>query len=426
MSKALELSPQEAACVVGTSDTGRSMVATRSIAPGEVVLREKPSLTWEHEEVQGLVSGFLEAPPPVQLAVLDMATPSVDADLERIDDPAWRQEATASRLDRACDRHALALGLAAGFDGARVLELIETLLLVGDCNAHEFGKRVGLFPLAAIANHSCDPNCGHSTRHGEMRFYATRAIAEGEELTISYLGGLWSTGVRERRATLLREKLFYCRCARCRGADVCRGLHCLEETCGGVACQHGGDGGAWRCQRCGASHEDDVMPAAPTASGRALAWHAARKAHATRLAAEQALADECAALSAGEEVPRPSWAEASALLQRVREQLSPTHPLVCKVLSSPACQAGTREHACAAALHVLGACECAAAGCCAIECARDGVSPAHPPHPALVAEAMSALLHCRGGGDSALEAARTIDARYRGWAALQGWAMCAA
>lgn len=423
MSKALELSPQEAVSV-GTSDSGRCLVATRSIASGEVVLREKPPLTWEHDDVQSLVSGFLAAEPPMQLAVLDLAAPSVDADLERIDESAWRQEVTASRLDRAVDRRALALGLAAGFDGARVLELIETLLLIADSNCHEFGRRLGLFPLAAIANHSCDPNCGHSTRHGEMRYYATRAIAEGEEVTISYLGGLWSVDVRGRRATLLREKLFYCRCARCRGPDVCRGLHCLEKACGGVACQDGG-GGAWRCQRCGASHDDDVMPAAPTASGRALAWHAARKAHATRLAAEQALADECAALSAGE-APWPSWAEASALLQRVRAQLSPTHTIVCKVLRSPIlAQVGTKEDARAAALHVLGACECAAAGCCAMECARDGVSPAHPPHPELVAEAMSAILHCRGGGGAALEAARTIHARYRDWAALHGWATCA-
>ena len=38
----------------------------------------------------------------------------------------------------------------------------------------------------AYINHSCDPNCFSRVLHGHMLFFAKRAIAPGEELTLDY------------------------------------------------------------------------------------------------------------------------------------------------------------------------------------------------------------------------------------------------
>lgn len=38
----------------------------------------------------------------------------------------------------------------------------------------------------AFINHSCDPNCFSRVMHGHMLFFARRAIAPGEELTLDY------------------------------------------------------------------------------------------------------------------------------------------------------------------------------------------------------------------------------------------------
>ena len=38
----------------------------------------------------------------------------------------------------------------------------------------------------AYINHSCDPNCFSRVQHGHVLFFAKRAIAPGEELTLDY------------------------------------------------------------------------------------------------------------------------------------------------------------------------------------------------------------------------------------------------
>ena len=207
--------PQDAVHVTHDARMGRRLTASRSFEAGERVLHEQPSLSWPHDQVAELVAGFLSAPPSVQMAVLDMAAPELDHDLDQIPDQAWRREATTARLERACERHELALSLAAEYDGERALELIEKLLRVGDANAQSFEGRVGLFPRAAMANHSCEPNCGWSTQQGgALLYYARHAIEAGEDITISYLGGVWGVSTRERRSTLLLQKCFFCRAAR--------------------------------------------------------------------------------------------------------------------------------------------------------------------------------------------------------------------
>lgn len=241
---------------------GRVLTAARAFKSGDIVLREPPMLHWAVDDVGQLISSFLALSPEEQKDVLEMATPAIDADLDKVEDPRARGEILEAQRERESARHTLAEELAKAYvPNPRLLELIEAVLYRADCNAHAFQAReVGLFPLAALANHSCDPTCGHSTRvNGEMRFYASRPIAKGEEISISYLDDLWATPVEERRRTLMLQKLFHCGCARCTGPERCRGLRCVAlavgseakegEPCDGVAMRSGGGGGGgnWQC-----------------------------------------------------------------------------------------------------------------------------------------------------------------------------------
>ena len=66
-----------------------------------------------------------------------------------------------------------------------------------------------LEPFVALINHSCEPNAHYVFEGTELRVRASRDIAEGEEVTFSYLG---QVGDYEGRRQLL-QKLWKIRCA---------------------------------------------------------------------------------------------------------------------------------------------------------------------------------------------------------------------
>ncbi|CAM9805203.1 unnamed protein product [Sphacelaria rigidula] len=105
-----------------------------------------------------------------------------------------------------------------------------------DDSGSNFVVGVGMFPLAAMINHSCRPNCTF-TYHGEKMMVRTlEPVKAGTELTVYYIDLLQSTADRQRM--LLESKHFLCCCPRCetRGlADVyLDGVCCLD--CGQDGC----------------------------------------------------------------------------------------------------------------------------------------------------------------------------------------------
>lgn len=84
------------------------------------------------------------------------------------------------------------------------------------------GALRGLYPLGALLNHECTPNTRHAyDASGHMVIRAARAVAAGEELTVTYSALLW--GSPARRQHLLRTKHFLCACSRCRDTTVGEG-----------------------------------------------------------------------------------------------------------------------------------------------------------------------------------------------------------
>jgi hypothetical protein len=80
----------------------------------------------------------------------------------------------------------------------------------------------GVFPLHSTMNHSCDPSAKQvlspdGALQAEAVIVASRAIKEGEEITISYINvddtELDST--QKRGAKLQSEYLFHCNCSKC-------------------------------------------------------------------------------------------------------------------------------------------------------------------------------------------------------------------
>ena len=68
-------------------------------------------------------------------------------------------------------------------------------------------------PIAAKANHSCDPNCVIVWEGPSLRFRTMRPIKEGEEIFISYID---ASQPYSRRQHELKEKFYFtCECAKC-------------------------------------------------------------------------------------------------------------------------------------------------------------------------------------------------------------------
>lgn len=99
------------------------------------------------------------------------------------------------------------------------------LLLAIQCNAHsirdsyESNLGLGVYPIASMLNHSCQPNAYHVFRfhQGEgpptLLFKTLRAVGTGQELVYSYTD-LMRPG-QLRRATLANAYFFSCDCPRC-------------------------------------------------------------------------------------------------------------------------------------------------------------------------------------------------------------------
>ncbi|KAL7682759.1 putative SET domain, tetratricopeptide-like helical domain superfamily [Plasmopara halstedii] len=74
---------------------------------------------------------------------------------------------------------------------------------------------VGCYPLAAMINHSCDPNCvvTFDSKTLELEVRAMKFIQSGEEITQTYVDVALPR--RERHQRLQKKYHFTCRCPRC-------------------------------------------------------------------------------------------------------------------------------------------------------------------------------------------------------------------
>ncbi|RHZ00504.1 hypothetical protein DYB37_002775 [Aphanomyces astaci] len=92
---------------------------------------------------------------------------------------------------------------------------------------------VGMFPVAALLNHSCMPNCAWANDgRGHMEVRTTAFVAHGEELCFSYIDPTQPRPTRQRE--LLATKHFQCTCPRCSDSSIDGMDAMLEGVCCGV------------------------------------------------------------------------------------------------------------------------------------------------------------------------------------------------
>jgi len=121
----------------------------------------------------------------------------------------------------------------------------------------------GTFPLAAMYNHSCSPNCiaMFDEPSGQMVVRSIEDVQEGDQLFISYLAeASWHHPARLRRGKLSEQYGFDCMCRRCKAADAGEGseeppLQNAERALEALMCQHGCSGGFHFVQNTGCSAE---------------------------------------------------------------------------------------------------------------------------------------------------------------------------
>ena len=264
---------------------GRSLVATgRSYGAGDRVLLETPALVGLEGD-EGLELMFIDFETKfgdtetTRRTVLDLyCPPSGLASSCQVccDNGACSVFCACSSVPRVVSRQALASKMAAASPSQWPAErqaLFVEFVLVCDYNSHCLAGNVpqkfvledlaaqALFLRGSMGNHSCRPNTSFSTDSGCLELTAVRPIADGEEITYSYVQ-IMGQCTEERRAELLDTKGFLCTCPKCLEPDWDRGLrHC---TASGVLCEGtvllypslGGDGDGdgpadWRCTRCG-------------------------------------------------------------------------------------------------------------------------------------------------------------------------------
>ena len=101
--------------------------------------------------------------------------------------------------------------------------------------SEDSGEQAGtaVYAAASLANHSCCPTARPSFPRADatLALVATRDLAEGDEVTVSYVDE--SLPLRQRRASLEFGYGFFCRCERCLAEEA------EEEGAGG----RGGGGG---------------------------------------------------------------------------------------------------------------------------------------------------------------------------------------
>jgi len=156
-----------------------------------------------------LKRGVQEGETEIQ-AVLRMAAELTEAHAEAARNPKKRQ--TADELTKAL------FGQTGPFSPPSALDAVQMFCRIRHnvfsiCDAELRATGVGIYPLASLFNHSCEPNCIATFRGKRLFIRTIRSVRAYEELTLSYCDVGLPTPVRLQ--TLREGYFFTCRCRRC-------------------------------------------------------------------------------------------------------------------------------------------------------------------------------------------------------------------
>jgi hypothetical protein len=219
-----------------TVATGRGLVAARDIAAGECLFVTPPTLDATVEDIRNMhQSSSSESLEVIAEGVLlQTMKDALRSDGNRFAAASFLALVGSSASDVTC----LSMDRLLGKEATTVAESINDADLLQIIRRNAFGpdfitynviqKRwkddptytphriLGLYPLAAMINHSCCPNALRVFCAGNvMVVHASEAIAKGSEILWSYLPPTQPFSVRQ--AVLRQQHGFACDCRRCVG-----------------------------------------------------------------------------------------------------------------------------------------------------------------------------------------------------------------
>ena len=228
----------DAIALVDLPGLGRTLVATRTIPKGTLLLHEKPLLQSVRELPRDLMIATLDAgddaPEPDTLRrahAFALASPEVQDRFlteccgeEGFDDDDNEDILDARKCAQWCVQHDAACASVPPERLARALCIFTQNSFASD---HGVGSAVHLH--GSKWSHRClSPNCdveGNNRSGSRLIARAMRRIDKGESLHISYLTTFRHLSTRSRRAMLLELRGFWCRCADCQ-QDALRLMPC--------------------------------------------------------------------------------------------------------------------------------------------------------------------------------------------------------
>ena len=237
--------------VIETSTKGRVALAKKDFSPGEQVLLESPAIYFDTGlAFYGILEAFGSATKETQERLLGLHAPP----LSQIDSEARRR-----RYAHLEEQRQTYLRQHPEQVQSVTLEIAQKLLAIVETNAYQLfnadlggsGKVnpdqwMGLFILASMPEHSCNPNVTmNTTCDGKVELIAETRILKGERIAFSYAEGIYEKNRDQRQKQLLADKHFVCQCDRCKDVDECRPilLHATGTTIDLDI-----------CQSCGACH----------------------------------------------------------------------------------------------------------------------------------------------------------------------------
>ncbi|KAH7444376.1 hypothetical protein KP509_02G076300 [Ceratopteris richardii] len=104
------------------------------------------------------------------------------------------------------------------FDEKRIMHIMNVNSFEGDLYSTDTQqpatRLTGVWFLPSFINHSCSPNSSRLVVGEAMFIIASRDIAEKEEITISYIDGMFPLKIREEKLAAMGYG-FHCQCRRC-------------------------------------------------------------------------------------------------------------------------------------------------------------------------------------------------------------------
>ena len=221
------------------TDIGLVAVATKDVAVGTKIFREKPVLVYEEGDLSDLFSSFVALDTRSKASVLDMydprmLTPDLGFGVFMIASKLSLSPIVAKKLI-AIDKYTSK----------------EYLISEDGFYDEDFSA---LFLFSSKVAHSCNPNTVFTRRtdDGRMECRAVRSIQAGELVTYSLSGLLVEMPQHIKLGiSMLEGRAMLCRCALCLGPDYSRPVFCTKCRSGVLLCTNpNGNLPVWSCNKC--------------------------------------------------------------------------------------------------------------------------------------------------------------------------------